>query len=90
VRFKENLPSLDLPFIKLGLQDVLLNIKTHEIYTPNTNKTAKMGEEQTVTQPNQPNPNQPPNQGGAPNEGVSNNAGPNSVDKQSQNPVQNQ
>jgi HK97 family phage portal protein len=69
IRFKENYPSLNLPFVKLGLQDVLLNVKTHEIYTPNTNKVAKMGEE-VQTQPNTP-PTQP--QGGPPNEGVSDN-----------------
>lgn len=71
VRFKENYEPLNLPFIKLGLQDVLLNVKTHEIYTPNTNKTAKMGEETTVPQPNSP---QPP-AGGPNNEGVPNNVG---------------
>jgi HK97 family phage portal protein len=42
VRYKENLPSLDLDFIKLGLQDVLYNPKTKEIYTPNTNKSTNM------------------------------------------------
>lgn len=40
VRYDEDLPSLGLDFIKLGLQDVLYNPKTKEIYTPNTNKTA--------------------------------------------------
>ena len=42
VRYKENLEPLGLDFIKLGLQDVLYNPKTKEIYTPNTNKTADM------------------------------------------------
>jgi HK97 family phage portal protein len=42
VRYKENLEPLGLNFIKLGLQDVLYNPKTKEIYTPNTNKTADM------------------------------------------------
>lgn len=42
IRFKENMQPLDLDFIKLGLQDVLYNPKTKEIYTPNTNKTNNM------------------------------------------------
>ena len=40
VRYLENLEPLDLNFIKLGLQDVLFNPQTKEIYTPNTNQTA--------------------------------------------------
>ncbi|MFD1957315.1 phage portal protein [Paenibacillus thailandensis] len=43
IRYKENLEPYGLDFIKLGLQDVLFNPKTKEIYTPNTNKTASMG-----------------------------------------------
>lgn len=39
VRYLENYASLGLDFIKLGLQDVLYNPKTKEIYTPNTNQT---------------------------------------------------
>ncbi|OHW62916.1 phage portal protein [Andreesenia angusta] len=39
VRYREDLAPLNLDFIKLGLQDVLYNPKTKEIYTPNTNKT---------------------------------------------------
>lgn len=42
VRYKENLPPLGLNFIKLGLQDVLYNPETQEIYTPNTNQTNNM------------------------------------------------
>lgn len=42
VRFYENLPPLGLNFIKLGLQDVLFNVATGEIYTPNTNKSQNM------------------------------------------------
>lgn len=40
VRFKENMPALGLNFVKLGLQDVLYNTKTKEIFIPNMN--AKM------------------------------------------------
>lgn len=40
VRYQEDLPALKLGFIKLGLQDVLYNVETGEIYTPNTDKTA--------------------------------------------------
>lgn len=39
VRYMEDLEPLGLDFIKLGLQDVLYNPKTKEIYTPNTNKS---------------------------------------------------
>lgn len=45
IRSKENFEPLGLDFIKLGLQDVLYNPTTKEIYTPNTNKMVKMGEE---------------------------------------------
>ena len=37
-RYIENLEPLGLNFIKLGLQDVLFNPVTKEIYTPNTNQ----------------------------------------------------
>lgn len=43
VRALEDLPPLDVNFIKLGLNDVLLDPKTGTIYTPNTNAYAKMG-----------------------------------------------
>jgi HK97 family phage portal protein len=48
VRYKENLPPLKLNWIKMGLQDVLYFPESEEIYTPNTNKLAKMGENPTV------------------------------------------
>lgn len=38
VRYMEDFKPLELDFIKLGLQDVLYNPKTKEIYTPNTNQ----------------------------------------------------
>ncbi len=47
-RYKENLPPLGLKFLKLGLQDVLYFADSEEIYTPNTNKLAKMGENPEV------------------------------------------
>ena len=37
-RYMENLEPLGLNFIKLGLQDVLFNPQTKEVYTPNTNQ----------------------------------------------------
>ena len=64
VRYKENLAPLKLNWIKMGLQDVLYFPKSEEIYTPNTNKLAKMGENPTV----EPT-------GGANNEGISNQSG---------------
>ena len=54
----------------MGLQDVLYFPKTEEIYTPNTNKLAKMGENPTVE------PNGGANGGGF-NQGISNQSGPN-------------
>lgn len=39
VREKEDLEPLGIEWIKLGLDSVLYNPKTKEIYTPNTNKT---------------------------------------------------
>ena len=43
VRYAEDLEPINLDFIKLGLQDVLYNPKTQQIYTPNTNSFVKMG-----------------------------------------------
>lgn len=43
VRKMEDLPPLGINFIKLGLNDVLLDPKTGTIYTPNTNQYAAMG-----------------------------------------------
>lgn len=42
VRFMEDLPALNLNWIKLGLDCVLLDVKTGKIYTPNTNQTNDM------------------------------------------------
>ncbi|MEH7093948.1 phage portal protein [Neobacillus vireti] len=44
VRYNEDLEPYGVDFIKLGLQDVLYNPKTKEIYTPNTNQTNNMDE----------------------------------------------
>jgi HK97 family phage portal protein len=44
VRYLEDWEPLGLDFIKLGLQDVLYNPKTKEIYTPNTNKSTNMND----------------------------------------------
>ena len=44
VREKEKLPAFGLDFIKLGLQDVLYSPSSKTVYTPNTDKTSKMGE----------------------------------------------
>lgn len=42
VRFMEDLPALGINWIKLGLDSVLYNPKTKEIYTPNNNATQNM------------------------------------------------
>ena len=47
VRKKEKYPVLGLNFIKLGLQDVLYNPATGEIYTPNTDKTSSLDDKKT-------------------------------------------
>ena len=45
VRYREDLPKLGLDFIKLGLQDVLYDPKTKEVYTPNTDKTTNLNQQ---------------------------------------------
>jgi hypothetical protein len=42
VRYMEDLPALGINWIKLGLDSVLYNPKTKEIYTPNTNMAQNM------------------------------------------------
>lgn len=42
IREREDLPPLGFNFIKLGLDAVLVDPKTREIYTPNTGKLEKM------------------------------------------------
>jgi HK97 family phage portal protein len=59
IRVIENLEPLGLNFIKLGLQDVLYDVKTRQIYTPNTNKSVVMGEGGTEPQPTEPQPTEP-------------------------------
>ena len=45
IRFMEDDNALKgLDMVNIGLGDVLLNTETGEIYTPNTNKMVKMGE----------------------------------------------
>lgn len=69
-RYKENLPPIGMKFVKLGLADVLFFPESDEIYTPNTNKLAKMGENPTIE------PMGGANDGGF-NQGVSNKPRPN-------------
>ncbi|SNR85900.1 phage portal protein, HK97 family [Anaerovirgula multivorans] len=42
VRYMEDLPALDLNWIKLGLDSVLYDPKTKTIYTPNTDQTKQI------------------------------------------------
>lgn len=42
VRYMEDKEPIGFNYLKLGLQDVLLDPKTGSIYTPNTNQTAQM------------------------------------------------
>ena len=79
VRNKENLSPLELNWIKLGLQDVLYFPDSEEIYTPNTNKLAKMGENPEVE------PNGGTNNGGL-DEGLSDNSGFDKESSESPNP----
>ena len=54
IRYMEDDDAIEgLDMISLGLGDVLLNTKTGEIYTPNTNTLVKMGASGTVTQQNE-------------------------------------
>lgn len=67
VRAKENFGPLGFDYIKLGLQDVLYDPDTNEIYTPNTNKLVKMGEQPTENTPvigESPTTGNPPEKGG--------------------------
>ncbi len=53
IRYMEDDDALEgLDMINLGLGSVLLNPETGEIYTPNTNKIVKMGEETMETEEN--------------------------------------
>ena len=45
VRRLENLPVLDLPYVKMSLGDVLYNTDNGDIFVPNTGKTLKQGGE---------------------------------------------
>ena len=45
VRYAEDLPPLGFNFVKLGLNDVLYDVKSKMVYTPNTNAYAKLGGE---------------------------------------------
>lgn len=42
VRYAEDMEPLGLTWVKLGLNDVLYDPKTQQIYTPNTNQTARV------------------------------------------------
>lgn len=44
IRYKEDMPALGLNWITLGLDDVLYDPKSGQLYTPNTNAFVKMGE----------------------------------------------
>lgn len=45
VRRLENLPVLDLPYVKMSLGDVLYNTNNGDIFVPNTGQMIKQGEE---------------------------------------------
>lgn len=47
VRQMENLPALDMPYLKLGLGDVLYNINDGSIFVPNTGATIDSKENNT-------------------------------------------
>ncbi len=49
VRYKEDLPPLGFNYIKLGLQDVLLDPKTGAVYTPNTNQMVNVNAQGGLT-----------------------------------------
>lgn len=70
VRYLEGDDALEgLDMINLGLGDVLLDTKTNQIYTPNTNKMVKMGEKiEESTQNNNVNTDNEEVKGGEQNE----------------------
>ena len=70
VRYLEGDDALEgLDMINLGLGDVLLDTKTNQIYTPNTNKMVKMGEKiEGSTQNNNVNTDNEEVKGGEQNE----------------------
>lgn len=70
VRYLEGDDALEgLDMINLGLGDVLLDPKTNQIYTPNTNKMVKMGEKiEESTQNNNVNTDNEEVKGGEQNE----------------------
>lgn len=49
VRELEDLPPIGFKWLKLGLNDVLLDVQTNQVYTPNTNQLVVMG--QQITKP---------------------------------------
>lgn len=49
VRYAEDLPKLDFDYMRLNLSDVLFDLKTKTIYTPNMNALQKLGD-QSLTQ----------------------------------------
>lgn len=44
VRAREQMPVLNLPYVKMSLADVLYNTETGDIFVPNTNATIKNGD----------------------------------------------
>jgi HK97 family phage portal protein len=58
IRYMEDDDAIKgLDMVTLSLGEVLLNAETGEIYTPNTNKLVKMGENSTEVETNPQNPN---------------------------------
>lgn len=51
VRYAEDMEPMGLSWIRLGLQDVLYDPKTRQIYTPNTNQTSTMGQQALPGEP---------------------------------------
>lgn len=55
VRYREDMSPMGLNFIKLGLDTVLYDPESKEIYTPNTDKTGVLGENSHLEQPKEVN-----------------------------------
>lgn len=64
VRYAEDMEPLGLSWIRLGLNDVLYDPKTKQIYTPNTNKTSVMGSAQNQKTPDLGSESPPASQDG--------------------------
>lgn len=51
IRREEDLPPTGFNYFRLGLQDVLLDLKNNTVYTPNTNCFVQLGKQRSMDKP---------------------------------------